>query len=183
LFIAAAASKSGFSQAAPAAMSNSDTVQMKRDGPVHEYLVAHSVRPHPQLQALQAASLQHPRAGMCSPPDSVAVLQQLLRLVGAKKVIEVGVFTGYTALGMALALPKDGKLVACDISTDFTDIGKPYWAEAGVANVIDLKIAPASQTMQGLLDEGQAGTFDAVFIDADKVSIVLPADDKPADID
>lgn len=141
---------------------------LKRDGPLHDYLVDHSFRHHEQLEALQQASLAHPYAGMVSPPDSVAILQQLLRLVGAKLVIEVGVFTGYTTLGMALALPGDGRLIACDVSEEFANIGKPYWKAAGVADRIDLRIGPASKTLDYLLQEGRKGTVDATFLDADK---------------
>lgn len=148
--------------------SRADIVDDKRGGPLGHYLVSKSVRTTPELEELQRVSLEHARAGMLSPPDSIAILQMLVRLIGAKRAIEVGVFTGYTSLGIALALPSNGQLIACDVATDYTDIGKPYWEKAGVANRIDLRIAPASQTLDDLLQEQQAGTFDFVFLDADK---------------
>lgn len=141
---------------------------IKRDGPLHDYLVAHSVRQNEHLEALQKASLEHPRAAMCSPPDSVAILQQLLRMIGAKVVVEVGVFTGYTTLGMALVLPEDGQLIACDFSEEYANVGKPFWEAAGVSGRIDLRIGAASETLDALLKEGRQGTVDATFLDADK---------------
>lgn len=145
-----------------------DAQDSKRGGPLYEYLVASSVRPHAQLEELQQVTLQHPRKGMLSPPDSIAILQMLAKLTSAKNIIEVGVFTGYTTLGMALALPADGRLIACDVSTEYTSIGQPYWEAAGVADRIDLRIAPATETLNALLEHGREGTFDMAFIDADK---------------
>lgn len=141
---------------------------IKRDGPLHDYLVASSCRANAHLEGLQRASLAHPRAAMCSPPDSVAILQQLLRLVGAHVVVEVGVFTGYTTLGMALALPEDGRIIACDLSDEYASIGKPFWEAAGVSSRIELRIGPAKDTLDTLLQGEHAGTFDAAFLDADK---------------
>eukprot|EP00884_Botryococcus_braunii_P005532 jgi/Botrbrau1/14980/Bobra.0018s0080.1 len=139
-----------------------------RSAALYDYLIAHSVRPNEHLEAIQRAQLQHPRAGMASPPDSVAILQMMVYLTRAKKVIEVGVFAGYTALGFALALPEDGKVIACDVEEAFAEMGKPHWKAAGVDHKIDLRIAPAVETMDTLLKEGEGGTFDIVFIDADK---------------
>ena len=92
----------------------------------------------------------------------------LIGVLGAKRALEIGTFTGYSALSVAQALPADGTLIACDISTDYTDVGKPFWAEAGVAHKIDLRIGPGVATLDSLIAEGQADSFDFAFIDADK---------------
>ena len=107
-------------------------------------------------------------SGMMSRPESDAFLQLLVRLIGAKRVIEVGTFTGSGSLAMALALPEDGRLIACDVSTDWTAIGRKHWEKAGAARKIDLRIAPAADTLNALLKDGQAEKFDMAFIDADK---------------
>ena len=101
-------------------------------------------------------------------PDQGQFMALLVELMGARNTLEVGTFTGYSALAMALALPNDGRLVACDVSEEWTAIGRPYWEEAGVADKIDLRLAPALETLDALLAEGLAGTFDFAFIDADK---------------
>ena len=107
-------------------------------------------------------------AGMISSSDVGALLAILAQSVNAKNAIEVGTFTGYTALKMASVLPTGGKLVCCDISTEWTEIGKKYWAEAKVADKIDLRIAPALDTLNSLIKLGKKGQFDFAFIDADK---------------
>jgi caffeoyl-CoA O-methyltransferase len=101
-------------------------------------------------------------------PDQGAVMAMLVKLMGARRTIEIGVFTGYSALSVALALPDDGRILACDINDDFTSIGKPHWAAAGVAGKIDLRLAPAVRTLDAALAAGEAGTYDFAFIDADK---------------
>ena len=101
-------------------------------------------------------------------PDQGQLFGLLIQLLQAKKALEIGVFTGYSSLCVALALPDDGKLVACDISEEYTSVARRYWKEAGVAHKIDLEIGPAADTLRRLLDEGQEGTFDFAFIDADK---------------
>jgi caffeoyl-CoA O-methyltransferase len=105
---------------------------------------------------------------MVSPPDSIAILSLLLKLIAGRVAVEVGVFTGYTSLGIASALPQDGKLYALDISEEYANIGKPYWEQAGVADRIDLRIAPAKDTLENLLQELGPGSVDLGFIDADK---------------
>jgi caffeoyl-CoA O-methyltransferase len=94
----------------------------------------------------------------------------LVKLLGVKKAVEIGVFTGYSSLAVALALPEGGRIVACDVSEEFTSLARPYWDRGGVAAKIELRIAPATQTLDALLADGQAGTFDFAFIDADKVA-------------
>jgi caffeoyl-CoA O-methyltransferase len=107
------------------------------------------------------------RSVMISSPEQQQLIQLLLKLYGAKKCIEVGVFTGYSALCVALAIPDDGKIVALDVSEEWTSIGKPYWKEAGVEHKVDLRIAPATETLAELI-KTEAGTYDYAFIDADK---------------
>jgi caffeoyl-CoA O-methyltransferase len=106
-------------------------------------------------------------------PEQGQFMALLLRLIGARQVLEIGTFTGYSALAMALALPENGRLVACDVSEDWTAIARRYWAEAGVEGRIDLAIAPASETLARLRREGGDGRFDASFIDADKPNYPL----------
>lgn len=108
------------------------------------------------------------QGGMISNSDVGTFLGMLAQTINAKKAIEVGTFTGYTALKIAQALPVDGKIISCDISTEWTDMGKPYWQAAGVEKKIDLRIAPARDTLNSL--NSQAGTFDFAFIDADKLN-------------
>jgi predicted O-methyltransferase YrrM len=101
-------------------------------------------------------------------PDQGQFMGLLLQLMGARTVLEIGTFTGYSALAMALELPEDGRIVACDVNEEWTSIGRRYWEEAGVSHKIDLRLGPAVETLRGLLSEGLAGTFDFAFIDADK---------------
>ena len=101
-------------------------------------------------------------------PEQGQFMGLLVELTGAKRAIEVGTFTGYSSLSVALALPADGRLIACDVSEEFTSIAQRYWAKAGVADKIELKLAPAVATLDGLLAAGGAGSFDFAFIDADK---------------
>jgi len=103
-------------------------------------------------------------------PEQGQLMRMLTGLIGARRAIEVGVFTGYSALSVALALPEDGELIACDVSEEWTAIARRYWAEAGVASRIRLELAPATETLDALLAEGRAGDFDIAFIDADKTS-------------
>jgi caffeoyl-CoA O-methyltransferase len=105
---------------------------------------------------------------MLSSADEIQLIQNLVRCIGAKKTLDIGVFTGYSAMSVAMALPNDGKVIACDVSDKFPSMGKPFWEEAGVADRIELAVAPAAETLQKLLDRGEAGTFDFAFVDADK---------------
>ena len=112
-------------------------------------------------------------AGMQISPVQGQLMRMLAGLVGARRAIEVGVFTGYSALSVALALPEDGELVACDVNEEWTAIARRYWSEAGVASKIRLEIAPAVETLDNLVREGRGGEFDIAFIDADKTSYDL----------
>jgi caffeoyl-CoA O-methyltransferase len=138
------------------------------DDTIYRYILEHSVREHPEQAALREATRDHPHAGMQIGPDQAQCMALLVRLMGARRTIEVGVFTGYSALAVALALPEDGRVLACDISEEYTRVGRPFWQRAGVAHKIDLRLAPALQTLDGELAAGAAGHYDFAFIDADK---------------
>lgn len=138
------------------------------DDTLYRYLLDHSLREHPEQAALREATASHPSASMQISPDQGQFMALLVRLIGARRTIEVGVFTGYSALSVALALPDDGRVLACDISDEYTSVGRPYWQRAGVAHKIDLRLAPALQTLDAELAAGGAGRHDFAFIDADK---------------
>lgn len=155
--------------------SDIDVTQMlriKHDNadPAVVYTTENSLRLHPAQRKLIQLTVQQEHSVMLSSAEEIQLLQNVMRIIGAKKTLDIGVYTGYSAMSMALALPVDGKVVACDISDHFPLMGKPIWEEAGVVNKIELVIAPASNTLQRLLDEGEAGTFDFAFIDADKTN-------------
>jgi caffeoyl-CoA O-methyltransferase len=139
------------------------------DDALHAYVVAHN-REHPELAALRVATAVHPRAGMQISPEQGALLQMLVKLAGARRTIEVGVFTGYSALAVALALPADGSVLACDVSDEYTRVGRPFWERAGVAGKIQLVLEPALHTLDARIALGEAGRYDFAFIDADKSS-------------
>jgi len=120
------------------------------------------------MQRLREETASMEQANMQIGPEQGQFMALLVELIGARSVLEVGTFTGYSALAMAVALPENGALVACDVSEEWTAIGRRYWEEAGVAHKIDLRLAPALETLDALLAEGRAGTFDFAFIDADK---------------
>jgi predicted O-methyltransferase YrrM len=135
---------------------------------LYDYLLEASLREPPVLARLRAETAAHPKVNMQIAPEQGQFMALLARLMGATRCIEVGVFTGYSSLALALALPPDGRIVACDISEEYTAVARRYWAEAGVHDRIELRIAPALQTLDALLEEGGAGTYDFAFIDADK---------------
>ena len=138
------------------------------DDRLYDYLIAHSLRDLPVLAELRAETAKLPQAGMQTAAEQGQFLGLLIELTGAKRTIEVGTFTGYSALAVALALPPKGRVVACDVNVEFTAIARRYWAKAGVAQKIDLRLAPAKETLDKLLAAGEAGRFDFAFIDADK---------------
>ena len=135
---------------------------------LHAYLVEHSVREPDILRRLRAETAKDTMSMMQISPEQGQFMQLLVRLMGARQCLEIGVFTGYSSLAVALALPSDGRITACDVSEQWTAIARKYWKEAGVAQKIQLHIAPALATLDKLIASGQVGHFDFVFIDADK---------------
>jgi len=135
---------------------------------VHEYVLRYGVREPAILGRLREETAAHPRAQMQIAPEQGAVLRLLVELLDARRCLEIGTFTGYSSLAVALALPDDGRITCCDVSEEYTAVARRYWAEAGVEHKVDLRIAPAVETLDGLLADGQAGTYDLAFIDADK---------------
>lgn len=136
---------------------------------LHEYLLQVSLQESESAKRLRLLSDRHEFSYMLTPPEQSQFLAFLLKLMNAKRVIEVGVFTGYTTLVMAEALPVDGELIACDKNADWVAVGKPFWVEASVDSKISVCIDSAMNTLQHLLDEGQAGAFDFIYVDADKI--------------
>ena len=137
---------------------------------VETYVGQTITRESPLQRRLREETARLPMAGMQIGADQGALLSLLVRAIGARRALEIGTFTGYSALCVATALPADGKLIACDVSEEWTGIARRYWTEAGVAARIDLRIKPALETLRELLREGDGGTFDFAFIDADKSS-------------
>lgn len=135
---------------------------------VYDYLQSLSLREDPILRQLREETASHKWAAMQISPVQGQFMSLLIKLLNVNRVIELGVFTGYSSLCMALALPTGGQLIACDVNEEFTDIAKRYWDKAGVSDKIDLRLAPAFETLVNLLEAGEAGKFDFVFIDAVK---------------
>lgn len=138
------------------------------DERLYAYLLEASLREAPTLKKLREQTAKTAQASLQIAPEQGQLMALLIRLMRAKRTLEIGVFTGYSALVTAAALPPDGLLVACDISEPWTRIARAYWEEAGVADKIDLRLGPAAETLQVLIDDGQDGSFDFAFIDADK---------------
>jgi len=135
---------------------------------VRRYLVSTSVSEPEVLARLRQETAGLPLAGMQISPEQGQFMTLLVKMLRARRCLEVGTFTGYSALWVALALPPDGRLTACDVSAEWTSIGQRYWKEAGVARKIDLHLAPALQTLDRLIAQGEEGQYDFAFIDADK---------------
>ena len=142
------------------------TIQM--DDRLYSYVLNTMFRDDPVAQKLRRRTAEMPNAGMQISPEQGAVLDMLVKLCGARQVLEVGTFTGYSSLCIARALPADGHLICCDVSEEYTRTARETWQEAGIADRITLKIAPALETLSALEKEGRAGSFDMAFIDADK---------------
>ena len=138
------------------------------DDELRAYLVAHSARETAAQAGIREATRSHPAAGMQIGPEQAQFLGLLVKLIGTRRAIEIGVFTGYSALAAALALPDDGHLLACDISDEYTRVGRPFWEKAGVAGKIDLQLGPALATLDARIAAGETGRYDFAFIDADK---------------
>jgi len=138
------------------------------DDRLYDYLLRKSLREPAALAALRAETASHPRVNMQIAPEQGQFMQMLVRLMGARRTVEVGVFTGYSSLAVALALPDDGHVLACDISEEYAAIARRHWQRAGVAHKIELAIAPALATLDARLAGGESGSYDFAFIDADK---------------
>ncbi len=138
------------------------------DPALYDYILKTTLREPEILARLRRETDSHPRAGMQISPDQGQLLALLVELLCARRVIEVGTFTGYSSLAMAMALPDGGEMVCCDVSEEYTSVARRYWAEAGVEERITLRLAPAVETLDALITEGRTGAFDMAFIDADK---------------
>jgi predicted O-methyltransferase YrrM len=138
------------------------------DDDAYEYLLACSLREPAVLSRLREATAALPESQMQIGPDQGQLMALLVRLIGARQCIEIGTYTGYSALAVALALPADGRLVACDVNAEWTEMGRRFWREAGVESKIDLHIKPALETLDELLAQGRENAFDFAFLDADK---------------
>jgi predicted O-methyltransferase YrrM len=142
------------------------------DDRLYAYMLRHSVRETPILQELREVTRGHEWARMQIAPEQGQFMALLVELLGARRIIEVGTFTGYSALCMASAMPADGRLICCDVNEEWTATGVPFWERAGVRERIDLRIAPALETLDGLIRSGAVGQFDMAFVDADKTNYV-----------
>ena len=146
---------------------------IKVDAPINQYITAHLEPEAPVLQALQRETSTMEGAQMQISHEQARFMTLLLKAMRAKRTLEVGVYTGYSTLITAAALPADGSVIACDISAEWTAVAQRYWQQAGVADKIDLRLAPAQETMRALLAQGAAASLDFVFIDADNGRISL----------
>ncbi len=143
---------------------------LELDERTYRYLLDHSLREHPALARLRAETASHPKVNMQIAPEQGQFMQMLVRLTGARRAIEVGVFTGYSSLAVMLAMPPDGRLLALDVSEEYTSVARRHWQDAGVAERVELVIAPAAGTLDARLAAGEAGRYDFAFIDADKTA-------------
>ena len=137
---------------------------------IYQYLCDHSLREDPILKDLRDHTYDMEEKAMQIAPEQGQFMRMLVKLIGAKNTIEVGVFTGYSSLAIALALPEDGRIVACDVNPQYTTIAEKFWISAGIREKIDLRIGPAKDTLSELISDRLIGTFDFAFIDADKIN-------------
>ena len=135
---------------------------------LHDYMLSVSLREAEALKKLRKETACIPERAMQIPPEQGQFLAMLVRMLGATRALEVGVFTGYSALSVALAMPPEGRVIACDVNEEWTGVAKRYWEKAGVSEKIDLRIAPAMETLDALILGGERDRFDFAFIDADK---------------
>lgn len=149
------------------------TSTIKLTDSIYRYMQEAAFREPEILVKLRIETEDIEEAGMQIAPEQGQFMSLIVSMIGARRAIEIGTFTGYSSLCVALALPPDGKLIACDTNQDWTDVARRYWREAGVAERIELHLAPASETLDALLSDGAAGTLDFAFIDADKQSYDL----------
>jgi caffeoyl-CoA O-methyltransferase len=146
------------------------TIQI--DDRLYDYLLEVSVREPPVLAKLREETAKHAFGGMQISPEQGQFMRLFVEVLGVRRALEVGVFTGYSSTSVALAMPPDGKLVACDLSDEFTQVARRYWKEAGVADKIELRLGPGVETLNALITSGASGTFDFAFVDADKENYV-----------
>jgi predicted O-methyltransferase YrrM len=137
---------------------------------LHRYVIENSVHENEVMARLRNENLHHPLPDMPISPEQGQLLQLLTRAMGFRRTIEVGVFTGYSSLSVALAMPPEGRVLACDVNEEWTTTARRYWNEAGVAHKIDLRLGPALATLDELIRAGESGRFDFAFIDADKAN-------------
>jgi predicted O-methyltransferase YrrM len=137
---------------------------------IYDYILSSSLREREVLKQLREETARHVHRSMQIAPEQGQFMALLVELIGARNILEVGVFTGYSSTCLALALPPDGQITACDISEEFTAVARRYWNQAGIANKIDLRLAPALDTLDSLIVEGRSGSYDLAFIDADKAN-------------
>ncbi len=135
---------------------------------IYDYMNSVSIREPAILRKLREETASHPMGGMQIPPEHGQFLALLMQMIGARRTLEVGVFTGYSSLAVALALPDDGKILACDVSEEYTSVARRYWKEAGVDHMIELRLKPALETLHELIAQRQHNRYDFAFIDADK---------------
>ncbi|XP_053477061.1 catechol O-methyltransferase domain-containing protein 1 [Ictalurus furcatus] len=157
------------------ALSGAGTISLigkshKGDNPLLNYVVNNSLREHPVLTKLRLRTMEDSRNNMMVAPEQAQFMANLIKLIKGNKTIEVGMYTGYNTLSMALVIPEDGRVVACEISDDYVQIAKPFFKEAGVEKKIDIHQQIALKTLDELLEAGEAETYDFVFIDADKTN-------------
>ncbi|XP_040832034.1 catechol O-methyltransferase domain-containing protein 1 [Ochotona curzoniae] len=138
------------------------------DSPLWQYLLSRSMREHPALRSLRLLTLEQPQGDSMMTCEQAQLLANLARLIKAEKALDLGTFTGYSALALALALPSAGRVVTCDVDAGPPELGRPLWKQAEVAHKIDLRLQPALDTLDELLAAGEAGTFDVAVVDADK---------------
>lgn len=144
--------------------------EIQKSKELYKYMLATSLREHEALIALREVTAKKSNSIMQIPPEQGQFMALLMKILGANRTLEIGTFTGYSALSVALAMPDDSITITCDINSEWANIGKKYWKKAGVENKIDLRIGPALGTLDELIDQGQKGTFDFCFIDADKIN-------------
>ncbi len=142
------------------------TIQLTE--PLYRYLLAHSVREHPLQHALREETSDLPMSRMATTPEQGQFLRMLVKSLGVRRYLEIGVFTGYSSLSVGLAMPADGEIVALEKREEWADVAQSYWSKAGFADRVDLRIGLANDNLAELLSEGKAAYFDLAFIDADK---------------